>query len=249
MPQNFIERRQKTLEFYEKITITNNVIEVRCYERLNVTGGGARDGLGEYSEHNYRNTQKARRTRIRQLITSNFDSHSKFVTLTFDGCRDFDIKDVRQCNNHFAKFLKRIKRRYPNFKYVAVIEFQDKNDRGAVHYHMICNLPYIKKSELAKLWEAGFIKINAIDKVDNVGAYVVKYMQKDIDDKRLQGVKAYNHSTGLVEPVELKSWLSADGQSLEDINALTDGKTPSYTAMYESDEAGIITYTQYNLSR
>lgn len=183
------------------------------------------------------------------MITTNFDSTSKFVTFTFDGQRDFDITDVKSCNAYWTKFIKRLKRRYKDLKYIAVVEFQDKNDRGAVHYHMVCNLPYVKKSELADIWGAGFVKINAIDKVDNIGAYVVKYMNKDIDDERLQGLKAYNHSRGLQEPVELKSWDEGAQVNLHDVNTLIRNRKPSYTAMYESSEAGTITYTQYNLNR
>lgn len=216
---------------------------------MNVNGGGEREKTGIHKEENYKNTQKARRTRIRQLITMNFDSTSKFITFTFDCQRDFDIKDVKACNQYWKKFILRLKYRYKNLKYVAVVEFQDKNDRGAVHYHMICNLPFVKKTELQEIWGAGFVKINAIDKVDNIGAYVVKYMQKDIDDTRLQGLKAYNHSKGLEEPVELKSWDGNANIAQSEINALVNEKKPSYTAMYESSKAGIVTYTQYNLNR
>lgn len=171
------------------------------------------------------------------------------MTLTFNDQHDFDIKDVKQCNEAFDRFMKRLRRRYQNIEYVAVIEFQDKNDRGAVHYHMICNLPYIKKSELSDLWGCGFIKINQIEKVDNIGAYVIKYMNKDIDDDRLQGLKAYNCSRGLRRPVELKSWEDADRDALRDIGQAIESMTPSYEATYESDKAGHIEYRQYNLHR
>lgn len=235
--------------YYEKCIFSGGVIEVYRYEKLNVNGGGARDGDGRDRDHNYRNTQRRRRNMIRQLITENFDSKSKFVTLTFDNDRGFDIKDVRLCNREFKRFIQRLKRRYPQLEYVAVIEFQDLNDRGAVHYHMICNLPYISKSDLQEIWGQGFVKINAIDKVDNVGAYVVKYMQKDIDDTRLQGLKAYNASQGLRKPLEMKSWDSRDEVLLKEIHSVIEGRTPSYEATYESDQAGQIEYLQFNLRR
>lgn len=162
---------------------------------------------------------------------------------------DFDIKDVKACNVEYKKFCKRLKYRYPDLKYVTVVEFQDKNDRGAVHYHMICNLPYIKKKELSDIWGNGFVKINVIDKVDNVGAYVVKYMNKDIDDTRLQGLKAYNCSKGLKRPQELKSWVDEHVPYIRQVEKLIEAKSPSYAATYESDNAGTIDYMQYNLNR
>lgn len=234
---------------YEKIVVTNAVIELTMYERLNTRGGGERDGKGEHRDNNYRQTQRRRRTKIRQLITENFDGSSKFVTLTFDNRRDYDIKDVKQCNQAYDLFVQRLRYRYNDLKYVTVVEFQDKNDRGAVHYHMISNLPYIRKSELAKIWGNGFVKINAIDKVDNVGAYVIKYMTADIDDKRLQGLKAYNCSKGLRRPHELKSWVESDVPLIRQLEAIIEKRTPSYAATYESEQAGKVVYKQYNLTR
>lgn len=229
--------------------MTNHVIEITRYEKLNTKGGGARDGDGRDREHNYQNTQKRRRTSIRQAVTMNFDSSSKFVTLTFKDGLGFDIKDVKQCNEAFTAFIRRLKKSFPDLKYIAVVEFQDKNDRGAVHYHMICNLPFIKKDQLSHIWGNGFIKINAIDKVDNVGAYVVKYMNKDIDDVRLQGLKAYNASKGLQKPVELKSWSNRDRDCIQQIKDSLQKVSPSYATTYESDNAGHIEFVQYNLQR
>lgn len=234
---------------YKKYIVCKNVIEVYEYERLNVTGGGFREGDGEYKDQNYKQSQRRRRTAIRQLITSNFDSTSKFVTLTFDNNREFDIQEVKDCNSYFHGFIKRLKRRYKELQYVAVIEFQDKNERGAVHYHMICNIPYVPKKELQEIWGAGFVKVNKIDKVDNVGAYVIKYMTSDMDDNRLMGLKAYNNSHGLKKPVEVKTWAPEDEYVVHDMERYLENKEPSYSAKYESSEAGHIEYRQYNLTR
>lgn len=240
---------RKTASYYEKIVVTKGITEVWRYEKLNVKGGGARDGDGRDTEHNYNQHQRRRRNTIRQLICTNFDSGSKFVTLTFDNERDHDLKNVQACNGYFKKFIQRMKRKYQGFKYCAVIEFQDKNDRGAVHYHMICNLPYIKKSELAEIWGGGFVKINRIDKVDNVGAYVIKYMTADMDDKRLCGENAYLHSQGLEKPIEVTTWRENDRICWQDLHDAIEKQTPSYSAKYESENAGHIEYRQYNINR
>lgn len=238
----------KTDNFYEKILVTQGIVEVWRYQKLNTKGGGARDGDGEHHESNYKQRQKHRRNRIRQLVCTNFDSGSKFVTLTFNDSQEFDIKNVKSCNKYFMKFILRLRYRYPELRYVAVIEFQDKNGRGAVHYHMICNLPFVKKSELQEIWGAGYVKINAIDKVDNVGAYVVKYMCKDTEDKRLCGQNAYLHSRGLQEPVEVCTW-KGDTEQWRQLHEALQSETPSYSAKYESEYAGKIEYMQYNLNR
>lgn len=245
-------RRKKevknTSQYYEKILVSQGIVEVWRYENLNVKGGGARQGEGAERERNYLKTQKTRRNRIRQLICTNFDSGSKFVTLTFRNGHDFDIRNVKDCNRYFKQFIQRLKYRYPELKYVAVIEFQDAHGRGAVHYHMICNLPYVKKSELQEIWRGGFVKINAIDKVDNVGAYVIKYMCKDTEDTRLQGENAYLHSHDLKEPVMLCTW-KGDATEWRTMHDALESETPSYSAKYESEKAGHIEYMQYNFNR
>lgn len=38
------------------------------------------------------------------------------------------------------------------------------------HYHLLCNLPFISAKTLQEIWGNGFIRINKIDDVDNVGA-------------------------------------------------------------------------------
>lgn len=258
MSSSRFSKGEKTLEavdtsrFFKKIIVAGNVITVKQYEHLNVQGGGnrydgANYGEGANKEHNYANTQRARREAVRNLATANFDCNSKFVTLTFRDGVGFDIRDVKSCNKAFHLFVMRLKHRYKELKYLAVVEFQDKNGRGAVHYHMICNLPFVKKSELSRIWGNGFVKINAIDKVDNVGAYISKYMAKDLDDTRLQGLKAYMYSRTLCKPVELTNWREGDIDAMEGVSSLISEETPSYEATYESVNAGRITYVQYKL--
>jgi hypothetical protein len=240
---------------HEKIFITGHIIEVYGYEKLNIKNdrnmSEVAKGEGKDREINYLRRQQKRRDNIRRLITMNFDVKlSKFITLTFKDTKDFDIKSVRECNHQFTLFIKRLKNTYPSLEYVSVIEFQDLHDRGAVHYHMICNLPFIKKVELEKIWKNGYLKINAIDKVDNIGAYVVKYMTKENADTRLQGLKAYNCSTGLERPLEVKSWVDGGEtiRNLENLYHLTEKKAV-YSSEYHSEECGHISYLQYNLSR
>jgi hypothetical protein len=235
---------------YQKIYVTQGIIEVYEYEKLNLGGCPDRDGDGINSEDNYKARMRERRNKIRRLICQNFDSESKFITLTFRDTEEFDIRNVKECNQRFKLFIKRMRYKYKDLKYVAVIEFQDKNSRGAVHYHMICNLPYVKKQELAKTWGEGFVKINAIDKVDNIGAYVIKYMTAESGDKRLQAENGYLRSQNLENPVELKSWVQEEQDNVKELIAMLSKETPSYGGKpYESEHAGKINYSQYNMNR
>lgn len=178
------------------------------------------------------------RNMVRRLILANFDNDSKFVTLTFAE----NVGDVKEANKYFHKFIKRLKRKYDNFKYLAVIEFQK---RGAVHYHMLSNLPYIKSSELSEIWREGFVKINRITHVDNVGAYVIKYMTKDVTDERLFNNKSYNCSQGLEKPLTLRGELAEEIIKMY----LSENDKEVFANHYESEHIGKISYKEYNLKR
>lgn len=67
---------------------------------------------------------------------------------------------------------------------------------------MMSDLPYIPHEELEKIWGHGFVGINKIDHVDNVGAYMTRYMAEDMTDTRLMGEKSYSTSKNLLRPTE-----------------------------------------------
>ena len=198
---------------------------------------------------------KRAKANLRRLINANVGQYgkeftAKFLTLTF---RD-NVKDIKQANYEFNKFIKRLNYnlygiKKVNLKYTTVIEFQK---RGAIHYHtIIYNMPYIAASEISNIWGNGFIKINNIDDVDNVGAYVGEYLGqaekgqgKDIEDDRLRGQKTYFSSRGLLKPLEV-----TNKKTVEQVeNALLNRK-PTYSSTYENEYLGTVIYKQYNLKR
>lgn len=192
------------------------------------------------SAYNGRQAGNISRTRnnVRRLSLANFDNGSKFVTLTFAD----NITSISEANVYWASFIRRLKRKFGRFKYMAVIEFQK---RGAVHYHVIWDLPYIKKFELAEIWGNGFIKVNRIDHVDNVGAYIVKYMTKDLLDERLVKQKSYQCSRGLDIPIIFRDDEAEMITKLYDL----DNRKIVFASCYESEHLGKIHYKEYNLKR
>lgn len=190
------------------------------------------------------NSRRAKNN-LRRVLISNFDNRSTFITLTFRDGSVNDVTCVKECNGKFDSFMKRLRRRYgSDFKYCWVIEFQDKNGRGAVHYHVVADLPYVPYDKLGEIWGNGFIGINRIDHVDNVGAYITKYMTKDSNDPRLQGEKSYNTSKNMTRPIELFG-----SEAHEIIDKYILDKKRVFTNSYESEHQGKITYTEYNLKR
>lgn len=191
-------------------------------------------------------TMRLSKNTFRRVILMNFDAGSTFVTLTFRDGSVSDVTNVQKCNVAFDHFIKRMRRKYGSFKYARVIEFQDANGRGAVHYHLIFDgLPYIPYDQLADIWGNGFVGINRIDHVDNVGAYIRKYMAQDMEDKRLMGLKAYATSHGLKRPYEA---YGVEAAELIDAYELCNKKIV-FANQYDSEHQGRTIYREYNLQR
>lgn len=89
----------------------------------------------------------------------------------------------------------------------------------------------------------GFTKINRIDKVSNVGAYVSKYLSKDKIDERFTAEKCYFCSRLLEKPVTIKDDLIVN-QVLESVSGLK--AVCEFT--FENDYIGLGRYRQFVLS-
>ena len=246
-----------------KIIQSGDIIEIyeyskgylKGYENTRADSGRKIDYEStDYEKHRKQVLQRAKRD-LRRLINSNHGQYgsqftSKFLTLTFGDV----VTDVEVANYEFKKFMQRLNylvfdTKKANLKYNAVIEFQK---RGAIHYHVIIyNMPFTKQKIIEKTWGNGFIKINKIDNVDNVGAYVAEYLGQaekgqghDIEDDRLQGKKSYFSSRGLYKPIEI-----TDKKIVETVAAALPLENLTYAADFENEHLGNITYKQYNLKK
>jgi len=207
-----------------------------------------------------RSMHRAKQT-IRRTINSNVDQWNtkgetlKFMTLTFAE----NIQDAKIANKHFYDFILRLtysltKKKKRFLKYTVVVELQE---RGAIHYHVVFyNLPYVESSRLDKIWGNGFIRINAIQEVDNLGAYVVKYLGKDLfitgdnvdEDEKMSKLKKiyalmkdrnsklHFSSKGLIKPV-----IEDFG---EDIEMDLDGYKLLFETEFSNEHIGEIQYQQ-----
>ena len=228
--------------------MSGNIIEVYEYEKSIVKGetnnryGRSIEANEEDNTRHRKNTLAKARKMVRRLINANVyksGEKPKFLTLTFNE----HITEIEQANYEFKKFRQRLEYDMNiKLEYVAVIEFQKS---GRIHFHVVFfNLPYIKANDLANIWANGFIKINAISHVDNIGAYVTKYMTKDNEDERLKGKKSYYTSRGLNKPVE--KYLNE--KEIANIKKELSHKKV-YECKFENEYMGDILYTQYNLER
>ena len=257
------------MAFY-KVIASGNVIEVYEYEKLPqslekfrkdsdkhneyekiVLGNDDKNWIHEKedrTEERRKQTMREARNKTRRLALMNFGQGDTFITLTYAE----NMQDIEKADKDFKKFIQRFKYRYPDLKYIAVREFQK---RGAIHFHMICNWndglndeEQIKEKERwfgEKLWSHGFVDIKVLDGIDNIGAYLIKYMTKNISIEAFKGKKAYLCSKGLDKPVEYRG---DEAEVILKAYGLKD-KKEVFTNSYISEYLGNINYKEFNLRR
>lgn len=208
-------------EYKIKAFLCANIVEIYRYsmiQRRGLPSGNSNPGArSENVEKTSSSIGRSKKT-VRRLINSNPDL-KKFYTLTF---RENEC-DLDNAHRLFKQFMVKMKRRYPGMKYVAVPEFQK---RGAVHYHFLCNLRFVRVEKISKIWGNGYIWINRATNLKNVGGYLMKYMRKEMDDERLYGRRTYLFSLNLEKPVELldenvEKYLKMMGTDLKEISHFT----------------------------
>ncbi|MGX1195505.1 rolling circle replication-associated protein [Metabacillus sp. SLBN-84] len=216
-------------------------------------------------EERRKQTLRDAKNTARRIALNNFDSSSLFVTLTYAE----NMTDIGQADKDFAQFVQLLNEDFDKkHKYFAVREFQD---RGAIHYHMLIDLDitwdrddkerreYFERLVHDIYWHHGWVDLKRLDyyeegrkkrkmynpegTVDNVGAYIVKYM--DIDDGRLKGHKAYLTSAGLERP---KVYTGIEAEAVIAAYEL-DTKKETFTNSYESEYLGKIVYKEHNPKR
>lgn len=181
-----------------------------------------------YQRHRERTLQKAK-SKIRRLIKCY--SLFRFATLTFAD----NVQSVKIADAEFRKFQKRLHRRIPEFKYVAVRELQE---RGAVHYHLAIN-SYVQQQLLGEIWGQGFVWIEKKrgnrDKLSN---YLCKYITKYAGDERLKGSHIYLCSQGLQLPFQDEYFYTIT-EMMQHLAAVYGDKMKSKQVLF-FDEAQIV---------
>lgn len=160
------------------------------------------------------------RREIRRLIWANMGKYSKFLTLTYAE----NMQDLQTFYHDWKMFVQRMKRKGFTLQYLYVLEYQE---RGAIHAHVIIfNDEYIPIEAIESAWGNGFVKINAIKEIRNLGAYVCKYLTKETLSE--YNSKSYHASKGLIRPVERKI-------TLHDTDDIKRELLSKAKVVYESD--------------
>lgn len=231
-----------------KVIKSGPVFEIYEFQfpvRLGIDTSKYRTGIrrkpSEERKEEYRTKRSIRAGNlVKRVARMNFTPKDKFLTCTFEE----NVTDIVYANNEFRKFIKRLNRRFGSVSYITAIQFQK---RGAIHYHALINLPYVSKNELQDIWGNGIIDIRKLDNVDNVGAYISRYMLKDVLDERLSGKKCYFTSKGLKRPEP--EYLNSEGYQTLSQEVGLDPSRIVFQNSYKSERNGEVKYTEYNIAR
>lgn len=109
-----------------------------------------------------------------------------------------DLKECKKCLN---KYHKKLNYHYGyTAKYIAVPEVQK---RGAIHFHIIYfGLPYIKQTELKKLWAYGTTYIKSIDYGENSFTNITSYILKS---QSISKNRYFTSRNNLKQPIEVRN--------------------------------------------
>ncbi|MDK0672354.1 MAG: hypothetical protein E6096_16250 [Clostridium sp.] len=233
--------------------ISGDIVEIYTYDKVIPYGytdtkrkgkkGRSAEASFEDKKINRSKVTNRARTDLTRLINTNYEKgSSRFITLTF---RE-NMQDLKKANYEFKKFVQRFEYylKY-KLKYSVVVEFQK---RGAIHYHTIFyNIPNkLDLPKCAEIWGQGSFNCKRIDRVKNVGAYMVKYMNKNSDDERLVGQKMYFNSRNLKKPIEIKEPVSVIALvgSLQKQAPIYENE---YDIEYSDSIQNHVIYKQYNI--
>lgn len=179
------------------------------YRRLQTVSLRGTDTSGQEEQVATKRKDNARRATMafRRLTIANLgeSSHPVFVSLTYAE----STTDPRVGYKDFRTFAKRLRTAFgSDIRYVAVPEFQDKYERGSIHFHaLVWGIPpQVVESErrtrvVAKIWGKGFVDLKQTDGNHKIASYMAKYMSKNFIDPRLFKHKSYIFSYNCLRPV------------------------------------------------
>lgn len=146
--------------------------------------------------------------RFSHLMDRNFSLGHKFITLTYekpDVTLDEAAKD-------YENWVKRMRERYGDFKYLAVRSFQQ---RGTLHFHLLADLPNIPRTELADgtfrdIWGLGSVELKRIyslpmvERRNKLKLDLIKNLRDFKADERSYGKRLFLQSKNLIVPRTVK---------------------------------------------
>nr|CDL67075.1 unnamed protein product [uncultured bacterium] len=194
---------------------------------------------------------------LRDLINFNFSGgkNELWITLTFGKNKVYNPKELYPI---FTNFIKRFRYHFSGLV-IDYIYIPEPHEKGDWHIHLLLKANkelYIKNSELNKIWGYGFVKVNRLKDVDNIGAYVSAYLTNIKEGEETKkgarlhlyppGHQLYRYSKGIKKPSSVYG-------SYSDAKKEVGSHKPTYKTTFKisSDDgfSNIIHKEYYNLKR
>lgn len=199
------------------------------------------------------NTIRYSISNLRNLINTNFSggNNELWITLTFG---DNKVYNANYLCSIFEKFMKRLRYHFKDLK-LDYIYVPEPHEKGDWHIHLLLKADkplYISNSELNLIWKHGFVKVNRLKDITNIGAYVSAYLINIKEGETTKkgarlylyppGHRLFRCSRGILKP---KSFYIPYSEAIRKISSdkLTFSKTIQVT---DSDFSNIIHYEYYN---
>ena len=144
------------------------------------------------------NTVRQSVARLRNLINNNFTGgkNELWITLTFGKNKVYNANELYPI---FHSFIKRLRYKFKEMV-LDYIYVPEPHEKGDWHIHLLLKSNkelYIKNSLLNEIWGNGFVKVNRLQDVDNIGAYVSAYLTNIKDgEETKKGARLYLYPAG-----------------------------------------------------
>lgn len=238
----------------KKAKITGNFLELYEFS-IAINHEVNQNKVRSFNPDNIRKGNNRAISQIKSIIAGNFNNkRTKFIVLTFKGKLNFDKQNLRICNQKKQTFIKKLQAKYGyNFKYLIIPEYQKK---GAVHYHMLAEIPYLNKEELEKIWSYGYCHISNIKKKHQTAEYITKelvkqmkkityYVSKNIKKVEYKGLRRYYCSNSVQKP---EIFYGKEAERLVKYCSKFEPKLIEEKEFYV-DFVGYVKYRAYKLSK
>lgn len=281
------------------VTKMNHILEVQHMEKRNdtchikkldsdryveISTGEIKDFQKTENRSQGGNSLRQTFKKMRYLINNNFtgSGNELFITLTYRG--DLQTTDYIKVGKDYDKFLKRLKYEYKGTSTVDSIKVLEPHQSGKWHMHALLRFNdldtvYIPNKKLREIWSNGYVTVNSLKNVDNIGAYVSAYMtdipvtkenekaleghpdliEKEVDGEKkkyIKGARLMFYPTGVNLFSKTKGIIYPEREQMSYLEAkkIVGAVTPHYKtslsiADEEKDFSNTITYEQYNLKR
>lgn len=232
------------MPYIEEVCVAGNTVEISKYYSHRIhPKGEKRQKVGELtSEAQKRINQRRAGIKLRRLMNNNFRDGDYLLRLDFHKEHPKTSTEMQKLTSNF---LRRLKRAFPDLKYIYVKEL---GKRGGAHIHMMINK--CPPDLIRKAWSYGGIHIDPLyseGQYRKIAEYFIKYAQKTEETEGELVGKRWYASRNLVPP-KVKKRICKSNRFKAKIRILKDYYLDSDTEVYGINESGW-EYYSYTLIR